>query len=155
MARGQSQFLRVFDGSTTYQRWQNHYIQQSVTLSGATWNWLPFDVDGFTEGQTGDEGGMTVTLPGTALVIAEVEKALREARLVEISMYEFDVLEDGATAGPLADQDLIASYVGEVVGAGGSFESIRLELGSSLSPVGAQVPPRTFTTRLIGAPCKL
>jgi hypothetical protein len=42
-----------------------------------------------------------------------------------------------------------------VVGAGGAFESLRLELGSSLAPVGAQVPPRTFTTRLIGAPCKL
>jgi len=155
MARGQSQFLRIFDGATTYQRWHNHYIQQSVAWAGATWNWLPFDVEGFSEGQTGDEGGMTVSLPGTALVIGQVEAALRDARLVELTMYEFDVLADGATDAPLSGQDLIASYVGEVVGAGGAFESIRLELGSSLAPVGAQVPPRTFTTRLIGAPCKL
>lgn len=155
MARGQSQFLRIFDGSATYQRWQNHYIQQSVAWGGAVWNWLAFDVDGFTEGQTGDEGGMTVTMPATALVVAEVESALREARLVELTMYEFDVLDDGATVAPLSSQDLIASYVGEVVGAGGEFATLTLELGSSLSPVGAQVPPRTFTSRLIGAPCKL
>jgi hypothetical protein len=70
-------------------------------------------------------------------------------------MYEFDTLAEGAASGPVAVQDLIASYVGEVVGASGTFESISLELGSSLSPVGAQVPPRTFTTRLVGAPCKL
>jgi hypothetical protein len=42
-----------------------------------------------------------------------------------------------------------------VVGVSGSFTSIEMELGSSLSPVGAQVPPRTFSTQLIGAPCKL
>jgi hypothetical protein len=82
-----------------------------------------------------------------------VEDALRNARLVELSMYEFDTLDGNTT--PQADQDLIASYVGEVVGAGGPFESISLELGSSLSPVGAQVPPRKFTSRLIGVPVKL
>ncbi len=43
----------------------------------------------------------------------------------------------------------------ELVGAGGGFESITLELGSSLSPIGAQVPPRTFSTRLVGVPCRL
>ena len=68
-------------------------------------------------------------------------------------MYEFDTL-DGNNA-PQAGQELIASYVGEVVGAGGPFESISLELGSSLSPVGAQVPPRKYTSRLIGVPVKL
>lgn len=155
MARGQSQFLRIFDGSATYQRWQNHYIQQSVTWQGAVWNWLGFDVDGFTDGQAGDEGGMAVTLPGTALVVEQIEAALREVRMVELLMYEFDVLDDGATTAPLSGQDLIASYVGEVVGASGAFESITLELGSSLSPIGAQVPPRTFTTRLVGVPCRL
>jgi hypothetical protein len=155
MARGQSQYLRIFGGATTYARWHNHYTQQSVALGGVVWNWISFDVDGFTEGQTGDEGGMTVTLPGTAFVIEQVEAALRDAHLVELLMYEFDTLAEGAASGPVAVQDLIASYVGEVVGASGTFESISLELGSSLSPVGAQVPPRTFTTRLVGAPCKL
>jgi hypothetical protein len=153
MARGQSQYLRIFDTGGTLQRWQNYYINSTVTYDGAPWSFLGFDVDGFTAGQTGDEGGVSVTLPATAFVIDTVEDALRNARLVELSMYEFDTL-DGNDA-PQAGQELIASYVGEVVGAGGPFESISLELGSSLSPVGAQVPPRKYTSRLIGVPVKL
>jgi hypothetical protein len=154
MARGQAQYLRIFDESAgTLQRWQNYYINSTVTYDAATWVFLGFDVDGFTAGQTGDEGGVSVTLPATAFMIDTVEDALRNARLVELQMFEFDTL-DGNDA-PQADQQLIASYVGEVVGAGGPFESISLELGSSLSPVGAQVPPRKFTSRLIGVPVKL
>ena len=153
MARGQSQYLRIFDTGGTLQRWQNYYVNSTVTFDSASWAFLGFDVDGFTAGQTGDEGGVSVTLPATAFVIDTVEDALRNARLVELSMYEFDTLDGNTT--PQADQELIASYVGEVVGAGGPFESISLELGSSLSPVGAQVPPRKFTSRLIGVPVKL
>jgi hypothetical protein len=153
MARGQSQYLRIFDNGGTLQRWQNYYINSTVTYDSASWAYVGFDVDGFTAGQTGDEGGVSVTLPATAFVIDTVEDALRNARLVELSMYEFDTL-DGNDA-PQAGQELIASYVGEVVGAGGPFESISLELGSSLSPVGAQVPPRKYTSRLIGVPVKL
>jgi hypothetical protein len=153
MARGQSQYLRIFDTSGTYQRWQNYYVNSTVTFDSASWAFLGFDVDGFTAGQTGDEGGVSVTLPATAFIIDTVEDALRNARLVELSMYEFDTLDGNNT--PQAGQELIASYVGEVVGAGGPFESISLELGSSLSPVGAQVPPRKFTSRLIGVPVKL
>ena len=153
MARGQSQYLRIFDNGGTYQRWQGYYQNATVTMDGQQWAYVGFDVDGFTAGQTGDEGGVSVTLPATAFVIDTVEDALRNARLVELSMYEFDTL-DGNNA-PQAGQELIASYVGEVVGAGGPFESISLELGSSLSPVGAQVPPRKYTSRLIGVPVKL
>ena len=153
MARGQAQYLRIFDNGGTYQRWQNYYLNSTVTYDTATWAFQPFDVDGFTTGQTGDEGGVSVTLPATAFIIDTVEDALRNARLCELTMYEFDTL-DGNDA-PQTDQQLIASYIGEVVGAGGPFESVSLELGSSLSPVGAQVPPRKFTSRLIGVPVKL
>jgi hypothetical protein len=153
MARGQSQYLRVFDDAGTYQRWQNYYVNSTVTYDSQSWAFLGFDVDGFTAGQTGDEGGVSVTLPATAFIIDTVEDALRNARLVELQMFEFDTL-DGNDA-PQDGQQLIASYVGEVVGAGGPFESISLELGSSLSPVGAQVPPRKYTSRLIGVPVKL
>jgi hypothetical protein len=153
MARGQAQYLQFFDETTTYQRWQNYYLNTTVTVAGNQWSFLAFDVDGFTSGQTGDEGGISVTLPATAFVISAVEDAMRNARLCALAMYEFDTL-DGNDA-PQVGQQLIASFVGEVVGAGGPFETINLELGSSLSPVGAQVPPRKFTSRLIGVPVKL
>lgn len=153
MARGQSQFLRIFSGSTTYQRWQSFYVNTSVTWESATWLYQPFDADGITAGEVQSESSISIKLPATTTVMEVALQALDEARLVELRMYEFDA--DVGSGSPSASQSLIASYLGEVVGVKGGFTSIQVELGSSLSPVGAQVPPRTFSTRLIGSPCKL
>jgi hypothetical protein len=153
MARGQSQFLRIFSGSTTYQRWQAYYVNTSVTWESAAWSYQPFDADGITAGEVQSESSISVTLPATTNVMEVVLQALDEARLAELRLYEFDTIQGNST--PQAGQTLIASYLGEVVGVSGGFTSIQMQLGSSLSPVGAQVPPRTFSTRLIGAPCKL
>ena len=153
MARGQSQYLRIFSGSTTYQRWQAYYVNTSVTWESASWSYQPFDADGITAGEVQSESSISVTLPATSNVMEVVLQALDEARLAELRLYEFDTILGNST--PQAGQTLIASYLGEVVGVSGSFTSIQMELGSSLSPVGAQVPPRTFTSALIGASCKL
>lgn len=153
MANAQSQFLRIFSGSVTYNRWQSYYVNTSVSWESATWAYQPFDADGITAGDVESEASINITLPATTNVIEAVLTALDQARLVELRMYEFDTLLGNST--PQAGQTLIATYIGEVVNASGSFTSITMELGSSLSPVGAQVPPRKFNTRLIGAPCKL
>jgi hypothetical protein len=153
MARGQSQYLRIFSGATTYQRWQSYYVNTSVSYGGAVWAYQPFDADGITAGEVQSESSISVTLPATTNVMEVVLQALNEARLAELQVYEFDTILGNST--PQAGQTLIASYLGEVVGVSGGFTSIQMQLGSSLSPVGAQVPPRTFSTRLIGAPCKL
>jgi len=153
MARGQSQYLRIFSGSTTYQRWQSYYVNTSVTWESAAWSYQPFDADGITAGEVQSESSISVTLPATTNVMEVVLQALNEARLAELRIYEFDTILGNST--PQAGQTLIASYLGEVVGVSGSFTSIQMQLGSSLSPIGAQVPPRKFTTKLIGAPCQL
>ena len=153
MARGQSQFLRIFSGSTTYQRWQSYYVNTSVTWESAAWSYQPFDADGITAGEVQSESSISVTLPATTNVMEVVLQALDEARLAELRLYEFDTILGNST--PQTGQTLIASYLGEVVGVSGGFTSIQMQLGSSLSPVGAQVPPRKFTTKLIGAPCQL
>lgn len=155
MARAQAQFLRIFEGATTYQRYQNFYVNSTVSWEGEQWNWLGFDCDGLVEGAGEDEGGLSITLPATPEVIEEVEAALRATRLAEVRTYEFDILRNAGAIVPPSVQTLVASYMGEVVAAGGGFETIDLELGSSLSPVGAQVPPRLFTSWTIGVPCKL
>ena len=153
MARGQSQYLRIFSGSTTYQRWQSYYVNTSVTWESAAWSYQPFDADGITAGEVQSESSISVTLPATTNVMEVVLQALDEARLAELRLYEFDTILGNST--PQTGQTLIASYLGEVVGVSGGFTSIQMQLGSSLSPVGAQVPPRKFTTTLIGAPCQL
>ena len=153
MARAQAQYLRIFSGSTTYQRWQSYYVNTSVTYGGAVWAYQPFDADGITAGEVQSEASISVRLPATTNVVEVVLQALNESRLAELQFYEFDTLLGNGV--PQAGQSLIASYLGEVVSVQGSFTSIEMELGSSLAPVGAQVPPRTYSTRLVGAPCKL
>jgi hypothetical protein len=153
MARAQSQYLRIFSGSTTYQRWQAYYVNTSVTYGGAVWAYQPFDADGITAGEVQSESSISIRLPATTNVVEVVLQALNEARLAELQFYEFDTILGNST--PQTGQTLIASYLGEVVGVKGGFTEIEMELGSSLAPVGAQVPPRTYSTRIIGAPCKL
>lgn len=154
MARAQSRYVRIFDDAgTTYQRWQSYYINKTVEVDSQSWQYQQFDVDALTDGQTGDEGGVPVTLPATATVIEAVNEAIRNARLVEILIYEFDSLLGDDE--PQNLQELIATYIGEIVGGSRTMEQVSIELGSSLAPVGSQVPPRKFTSRLIGVPCKL
>ena len=153
MARAQAQYLRIFSGSITYQRWQSYYVNTSVSYGSAVCAYQPFDADGITAGEVQSESSITVRLPATTNAIEVALQALDEARLAELQLYEFDTLLGNST--PQAGQTLIASYLGEVVGVSGSFTSIEMELGSSLAPIGAQVPQRKFTSKLTGSPCKL
>jgi hypothetical protein len=155
MARAQAQYLWIFDGGATYQRWQNFYVSSTVSWNGFLWQWIDFGCDGMIDSDGADEGGLSIVIPATPQVIREVEDAVRAARLIGIYSYEFDTLQPGGEIAPLTDQTFVAGFVGEVVGARATLESIEVELGSSLSPVGAQIPPRLFSTQLIGVPCKL
>ncbi len=153
MARAQAQYLKLFNETTTYQRWQSYYVGSTVTMGGVSWIYQQFDADGVTSGQGASEAAMSIVLPATQLVVDAVEQALREAQLAELQLFEFDPELNNST--PQAAQVLVAAFTGEVVSASATLNTITLSLGSSLSPVGAQIPQRNYTTRLIGVPCQL
>ena len=150
---GQSQFLRIFSGSGVLQRWQSYYVNQTVSWNGQLWAYQAFNADGIVAGDVSSEASLVVGLPATSITLPAVREALRFGHLVEVNQYEFDP-QQGDTA-PQAGQVLIASYVGEVVGVKGRFTWVEMELGSTLAPIGIQVPPRTMTSQLIGVPCQL
>jgi hypothetical protein len=151
--RGQAQYLRIYEGSTTYQRWQGYYVNTTVTWDGASWVYRPFAVNGLIGGTPGTDVGITVEAPATESILQAFKDALNFNRLIEIKLYEFDTRLTNAA--PQAGQLLIGTYVGEAVSMGGSFSLIELRLGSTLAPVGAQIPPRKYTNRLIGAPIRM
>lgn len=153
MARAQSQFLRIYDGSNTYQRWQSYYSNSTITLSGQRWDYQPFAASGFTSGVSGDEASISITAPATGPIIAAFESAIRDGRMCELLMYQFDSLLGNIT--PQVGQILVARYIGQVVSGRASLTQLTVQLGTPLSPIGAQIPPRTFTTALIGKGCKL
>lgn len=150
MNRAQAGYIRIYDAAgITYQRWQNWYSNAIVTWASAQWVYVGFTSSGVASGATGDEGGITLTLPATQVVVQAVRLAMEQARLFEVSVYEFDVATAG-TSTPHASQDLISRFVGEIASASEADFQFTLQLGSSLAPVGAQFPPRTLTTRLMG-----
>ena len=151
--RAQAQYLRIYDESSTYVRWQQYYVNQTITLDAASWTFNPFSANGIVGSSASGGNSISVTAPATTSVVDAFIAAIANNRLCEIKVYEFDS-RLGNTA-PQSGQTLIAQFVGEVTGMGGSFTGISIELGSSLSPVGAQVPPRKFTSYLIGTPLRI
>lgn len=147
--RAQSQYLRIYDsGGTTYQRWQSYYANTSVTWASAKWLYVPFIADGITAGVSGDESNVTITAAATSMVIDAFEAAILDGRLVDLSIYQFD--SNSGNDSPQAGQQLVAGYTGQVTGGAATLTTLTLQLGSALSPVGAQVPPRKFTTAIMG-----
>lgn len=154
MARAQSQFLRIYDAAgVTYQRWQSFYANDAVLLSGQRWSYVPFTADGITAGNSGDESSIAITAPATGEVCDAFELALFHGRLAELTIYQFDAL--AGTTAPVSSQVVVGSFTGQVVGGSGSLTSLTIQLGSAISPVGSQVPPRSYTTGIIGVGCRL
>lgn len=149
----QSQYLRIYAGETDYQRWQSYYLNSTVSWAGKEWDFQPFNVDGIVAGDVSSEGSLTVGIPATSITLPALRTALRFGYLVEVSQYEFD--PQLGNDEPQAAQLLIAQYTGEVISMKGRFTWVELELGSTLAPIGIQVPPRTMTSRLIGVPAQL
>ena len=151
--RAQAQYLRIVDEAGTYYRWQQFYFNQSVTWDSQTWDYHPFSVNALVGSATQAEAGISITVPATSLATTVFHTAISENYLCEIKLYEFDSRLSQSV--PQAGQLLIGSYIGEVVGISGSFIEYDVSIGSSLAPVGAQVPPRSFSSRLVGNPIKL
>jgi hypothetical protein len=149
MARGQSQYLRIYStGGATLHRWQSYYSYRPVTWDNAEWAYVPFTADGFTAGVSGDETNVTVSAPAIPLVQEVFEQAVINGQFAEMLLYQFN--SEVSNLAPLEDQTLIGRYVGQVVGGTTTATTFALQLGSALSPVGAQFPPRVLTTDIMG-----
>lgn len=153
MSKAQAHYLRIYSGAITYYRWQSYYVSVDVTWESQQWSYQGFEPSGIATGSVEAESAVTIDIPATTIAINAVLDALSKAQLIELRIYEFDTRAGNYT--PQANQTLISTYIGEVTNVTGTLTSLQIELGSSLSPIGAQIPPRKFTTTLIGAPCRL
>ena len=150
--RSQSHFLKVYNASdsTVYARWQNYYVNQSVTLSSASWSYFPFVATGIMAATANGGAGVSIEIPATKTALSVFNPAIARGYLCEVNIYEFDSRNENAA--PSGSQTTIATYLGEVIEMGGSFTALTVNLGSALAPVGSQAPPRKFTSYQVGAP---
>ena len=153
MATAQAAFLELGDGfGTTFARWQSYAIDQLVSWDSQSWTYQQLDWAGIISGQAvGDQA--SITLPAVPSVLALTEQARAGAWVATLRVIQWD--EELSSTPPASGYVLAASCVGQVIGAGGSLTQITWKLGSALSPIGAQFPPRTAITSSIGVPCRL
>ena len=152
--RAQAQYIRIYEsGGADYYRWQNYYVNSTVTWNSKTWDYFPFESRGVSESAAIGQTNVTLQLPATSLAVRAVEIALFNEYICEVRAYEFDNRLSNNV--PQSGQTLIADFTGQVLNLSGSFISLNVELGTALSPVGAQIPPRTYTSRLVGNPIRI
>lgn len=151
--RAQASYFRVYSGATTYVRWQSYYVNKSVTLSGASYEYFPFECSGVSETSAFGAQSMTVTMPATERARDVLQDALYSERLCEVKVYEFNGILGQDV--PVSSQVLIVDFVGKIRKMSGSFTSIEIEIGIPLSPVGSQIPPRNYTSALVGSPMRI
>jgi hypothetical protein len=114
---------------------------------------MPFAANGLLSSSANGGNSIEISIPATSTVVSTFNSAIANSYLCEVRLYEFDTRLTQAQ--PQSSQSLIGFFVGEVIGMSGSFTELAVQLGNSLAPVGAQVPPRQYTTFLIGAPLRL
>ena len=152
--RGQAQYLRIYTpGGSDHKLLQNFYVNADVTVSSKTYSYFPFEWSGVQESSALSGQTVSLKMPATSLAIDAFEAAFKQQRLCLVSTFEFDTRK-GVDA-PQSSQILIAEFVGYVARMNGSFTELTVELGSTLAPVGAQIPFRTATNELVGVPIQL
>tara|TARA_R100001510_G_C7621086_1_gene181979 strand:+ start:277 stop:747 length:471 start_codon:yes stop_codon:yes gene_type:complete len=152
--RAQSQFLRLYtSGGSDHHLWQNFYVNQLVTVASKAHKYFPFVWGGIGESSAIGEQTVQLTIPATSLAISAFTTASRSKHLCELKTYEFD-LRLGINA-PQTAQVTIASFLGYVTNMSGSLTELSIQFGSTMAPVGAQIPSRTATNRLVGVPILL
>lgn len=130
--------------------YQSHWLGR-VTIAGRQYDWLPFEAGGIFAGHVSGEGASTVELPATKANWDLVARAMASGGrwLAQLELWEFPAA--GSESLPPSNMERIGITRGQIVKASNDpIHTLKLELGSSLSPVGAQIPPRTATSRLIG-----
>jgi hypothetical protein len=148
-----AQYITINKGEAVLARWQNYYIGRTISFEGQDYEPLDFEAEGIETGDLESESSLQITFPAIGKVYALLLETLRNGYILEVRSFSFDPRQGNTE--PLAGQLLAGSYTGQVVGATRSQTQIIIEVGSSLSPVGSQVPPRKFSTTLIGVPCRL
>jgi len=151
--RAQAQYLRIYTGGTDKQLWQSYYVNSTISSGGKSYSYFPFTADGLMSSSASGANRVSVTCPATTTAIAALTEALNNQYLCELKVYEFD--SRLSNVAPQSNQSLIVNFLGVITEISGSFETLRVRIGSSISPVGASCPPRKFTTDLIGNPIRL
>jgi hypothetical protein len=148
-------FLRIYEDTTSSTAFSvQNYYHSTITVSGVAFQFLDFSVEGLQSTSTADQNQITVTLPALTTAI-DVAARGTGSLLAEVTVYSFD----SATApeSPPVGQVTLLQFVGLLAGWDlPNFDTtLAITIGSILSPIGAEFPPRRYSSVVVGIPCRL
>ena len=148
-------FLRIYEPVTDSTAFavQNYY-HSTITVSGVGFQFLDFSVEGLQSTYNADQNELTVTLPALTTAV-DVAARGTGTLLAEVTVYNFEAAT--AAEAPPVGQVTLLQFVGLLA----SWElpnfdtTLAVTIGSALSPVGAEFPPRRYSSAIVGIPCRL
>lgn len=138
-------FVRFYDSANVDQaRWQNFFVDN--TVDGYVFR--SFNSSDMLMNRTADEGGLTITMPATSDYLSFFSKAIEEAYLADIVLYEMEVTSGMPT--DLTTASIVGRFVGEVIAMETNLTKLAVELGTAMDAVSGEIPGRRITTSLVG-----
>ena len=133
---------------TLLHKWQSY--QPGTVVDGFAF--APFSVSAIQDASSGSAGAMQVQLPISGEAWAIVANGVDMRYAADVSLEMFVPNTDG-TMPP--SRQVVARYVGEIVGGTINATTVVVEIGDCLDAVEAQAPHRVYTVALVGTPPKL
>lgn len=148
-------FLRLWDpvGGSTVFAVQDFY-HSTITVSSVNYQFLDFSVSGLATMASADANDVTVSLPALTTAVETAARGTGQL-LASVTVYHFEA--DTAPDTPPGGQTTLVQFVGMLSSwALPNFDSeLTLTIGSPLSPIVAQFPPRRYSSAIVGTPCRL
>lgn len=124
-------------------RFQNFFINQSVTFENNAYGFLPFGFSGVTINRTGDNTEASLVFPNNALSRAWTTEAVRDRWLAHVRVIILD--PDDSTS-----FNVLHQYYGQIASAMWGDTNVQLATNTILDAVGADIPRRKLTQKLVG-----
>ena len=137
-------FLILYSDRGVEGRYQNGKVEGAIVLEGQNFFYLPFIYQGATITRSGDNLQSTITMAVNTLAMNIAHQAVEGDYQVELQTWAMDP----STFNP--GKQLTHEYW---IAAGLAYDpdALQIQLSSPIDAVGAQVPNRVLTTKLVGA----
>ncbi len=136
--------MKIPGGSYAGYAYQNFFINQSRSVGGASYSFLPFVVANGGGKKGGDRSSSSLAASPNAISINVFAEAVEGNFLLEVKTHEVDAQTLGI--GPMITNEIWSISRMEF-----DNEKVVLQLVSPLDAVDGQVPRRYLSSKLVGA----
>lgn len=135
--------LFELNGAAQY-RFQNFYINETLTYQGGNYSFLPFGFSGVTVNRNGDNTEANLVLPNNDLSRAWTVEAVKSQWFANIQTLILNPSNK-------TQFTQLSQYWSRISSARWDETSVVLTLSTVLDAVGQEVPNRRLTQKLVGA----